>query len=149
MIHHDDFETQESLKGWSKQQTSSCSKNGNVFLGGHCQFSYNEISKKFYINIPHKQVRVTASFHMLDNWEGEFGYMKINGKIAWIKEGRTDKENGMNICGGKENDAAFNVPIDAYVNHDGKEIEVTFGSTLEKDPCDASFGVDDVMIYVK
>lgn len=149
VIQHDDFESKNSIKGWSQNKTSSCKKNGNVFLGGHCKLSYGEVTKKFYIDIPHKQVRVTASFHMLDNWEGEFGYMKINKKIVWIKEGRSDVKNGINFCGGKDNDAAFNLPIDAYVNHDSQEIEITFGSTLQKDPCEASFGVDDVMIYVK
>lgn len=149
MVEHDDFETEESVKGWKNARTSSCSKNGNVFIGGHCNLSYNEISKKFYISIEHKQVKVTASYHMLDNWEGEFGYMKINGKIVWIKEGVSDPKNGMNYCGGTDNDAAFNLPIDVNVNHEGKELEITFGSTLEKDPCEASFGVDDVMIYVK
>ena len=51
MVNHDDFEGKKSLKGWSDIRTSSCKKNGNVFLGGHCQFSHTEVSKKFYINI--------------------------------------------------------------------------------------------------
>ena len=40
-------------------------------------------------------------------------------------------------------------PIDTVVPHLNSNVTITFGSTLKSDPCDASFGIDDVMIYVK
>lgn len=148
LLHHDDFDD-DVIEGWSDKRRSSCNDNGNAFLGGHCKFSYNEVSKTFRINAPHTQIRITAGFHMFDNWNGEYGYMKVNGDIMWMREGKVDNENGMNICGGNHNDPAFNLEIDVIVPHTSNNVTITFGSTLQKDPCEASFGVDDVMIYTK
>lgn len=148
LLHHDDFDD-DVVEGWSDKRRSSCTDNGNAFLGGHCKFSYNEVSKTFRINASHTQIRITAGFHMFDNWNGEYGYMKVNGDIMWMREGKVDNENGMNICGGNHNDPAFNLEIDVIIPHTSNIVTITFGSTLQKDPCEASFGVDDVMIYTK
>ena len=150
ILYHDDFDSEESLKGWSHPLTNTCSKGGNAFLGGHCNFSYQEVSKTFLITKPHKQVRITASFHMFDNWNGEYGYMKVNDSIQWLRQGENiNNENGINICGNASNDPAFNMQIDVVVPTEENEIKIAFGSTLETAPCNASFGVDDVMIYTK
>lgn len=43
----------------------------------------DEVKKRFE-NLPeHKQVRVQATFHMFDNWQGEHGYMKIDDAIGF------------------------------------------------------------------
>lgn len=87
---------------------------------------------------------------MFDNWNGEIGYMKINGKILWSKIGISNKNIGMNICGNeKYNDPAFNINIDINFPHNEENLEVSFGSTLNKDPCEASYGVGNVMIFAK
>ena len=52
--------------------------NENYFLGGHCNLAADEISKMF-LNLPaHEKIRVQATFHMFDNWQGEYGFMKID-----------------------------------------------------------------------
>jgi hypothetical protein len=35
------------------------------------------------------------------------------------------------------------------VQHSDKEIAIAFGSNLDKDPCDASWGLDDLTFYIK
>jgi len=40
-------------------------------------------------------------------------------------------------------------PIDVTVPHDKSEVKISFGSTLDEDACNESFGIDDVMIYLK
>ena len=40
-------------------------------------------------------------------------------------------------------------PIDITIPHIEKNIKIEFGTTLNKHPCIASFGIDDVMIFVK
>ena len=35
------------------------------------------------------------------------------------------------------------------MKHKGESVKLEFGTTLNKHSCDASFGIDDVMIYVK
>ena len=146
LLHHDDFEGE--VKDWSDTRTNTCTSNGNVFLGGHCKFSYNEVSRTYEINSKHTEIRITASYHMFDNWNGEYGYMKVDNEIVWMREGNNDSE-GINVCGGKDNDPAFNLLIDVVVPHTSNKVVLSFGSTLQKDPCDASFGIDDVMLYFK
>ena len=108
--HHDDFENEKSLDGWSDKRTSHCLQNiNNKHLGGHCNFSFNEVSKTYENLTNHKELRVNALFHMLDEWNGESAYMKINGKIVWSRIGRHNKKKGLNICGGEANDPDFNM----------------------------------------
>lgn len=105
---HDDFESEKSLEGWSDKRTNKCKNGKNTFLGGHCNFSYNEVHKTFK-NLPaHKAIRVNAAFHMFDSWDGESAYMKIDDEIVWTKQGQ-HSEKGINICGGDHNDPAFNM----------------------------------------
>ena len=146
LLNHDDFEGE--VKDWSDKRTNTCTPNGNVFLGGHCKFSYNEVSRTYEINNKHTEIRITASYHMFDNWNGEYGYMKVDNEIVWMREGNNDSD-GINVCGGKDNDPAFNLLIDVVVPHTSNKVVLSFGSTLQKDPCDASFGIDDVMLYFK
>ena len=74
--------------------------------------------------------------------------MKVDNEIVWMREGNNDSE-GINVCGGKDNDPAFNLLIDVVVPHTSNKVVLSFGATLQKDPCDASFGIDDVMLYFK
>ena len=150
LISYDDFSSSENIKDYSFQQLMSCnSKNENLFIGGHCLLSKEEVSKKFFIGYSHENIRIKASFHMFDNWNGEMGYMKINDQIVWAKEGKSNEKNGINICGGDYNDPAFNLGIDIVIPHNESELIITFGSTLDKDPCEASYGFQDVMLYIK
>jgi len=105
--HHDDFENEDSLLGWSDQRTSRCENMTGRFLGGHCNFSFNEVTKTFKGLKQHTTIRINASFHMLDAWDGEKAYMKINNKIVWNRVGKHSKKHGLNICGGHFNDPAF------------------------------------------
>ena len=77
------------------------------------------------------------------------GYMKINEQIVWAKEGKSNEKNGINICCGDYNDPYFNLVIDVTIPHNESDVTITFGSTLDKDPCDASYGFQDVMLYIK
>ena len=150
LISYDDFSSSENIKDWSFQKLMSCNdNNGNLFIGGYCLLSKEEVSKKFFIGYSHESIRVKASYHMFDNWNGEMGYMKINDQIVWAKEGKSNEKNGINICGGDYNDPYFNLVIDVTIPHNESDVTITFVSTLDKDPCDASYGFQDVMLYIK
>jgi hypothetical protein len=43
------------------------------------------------------------------------------------------------------------MPVEAVQAHSASFLDVTFGSTgsSEQSPCERSFGVDDVMVYVR
>jgi len=79
---HDDFEDANSVaNGWSDMSISSCSEGGNSFLGGHCLLSYQEVSKTYTLP-KHEHLKISASVHMFDNWDGESVYMKVNDVIG-------------------------------------------------------------------
>lgn len=81
LVNFDDF--QESTQGWSDSKVSVCGFNDNVFLGGHCNFGAGEVSKTFTKLPPHNMIKVTANYHFLDKWEGEEGFMKVDGIPVW------------------------------------------------------------------
>lgn len=150
LISYDDFSSSENIKDWSFQKLMSCNdNNGNLFIGGYCLLNKEEVSKKFFIGYSHESIRVKASYHMFDNWNGEMGYMKIKEQIIWAKKAKSNEKNGINICGGDYNDPYFNLVIDVTIPHNESDVTITFGSTLDKDPCDASYGFQDVMLYIK
>ncbi len=80
---HDDFDDEESIKGWSIPKVSTCHDGGNSFLGGHCMLSYKEVTKTYQLP-SHEHLKISASVHMLDNWDGESVYMKLNDVIGKI-----------------------------------------------------------------
>jgi len=106
--HHDDFDSNHSLSGWSRNQTSNCSGFNN-FLGGPCHLSYDEATK-LYEKLPaHSQIRINARLHMFDDWKGEKAFMKVDDKVVWTKTGKNSALKGSNICGSNSNDPAFAV----------------------------------------
>eukprot|EP00742_Colponemidia_sp_Colp-10_P000217 GILJ01000245.1.p1 GENE.GILJ01000245.1~~GILJ01000245.1.p1 ORF type:complete len:317 (-),score=49.80 GILJ01000245.1:142-1092(-) len=151
LASHDDFDSLSSQVGWSRPDVSSCPGSPNKFLGGHCKFSSDEISKTYKGLAAHSSVRITARFHMLDNWNGESAFMKINGQTVWLDSAHKPSHatGALNMCGGDHADPKFSVPIDVTIPHIDDKVTVAFGSSLTGDSCDQSWGVDDVMVYVK
>lgn len=152
LVEHDNFET-KNIQGWNFDELSSCDNelvHPNTFLGGHCKLSSQEISKTYSNLPPHQFLRVSAKFHMFDNWNGEFGYMKLNDQIMWLKNGVSpNKAGSLNLCGSDHPDPAYNLPVEITIPHSEKNVKVSFGSSLKADPCSASYGVDDITLYVK
>lgn len=141
LVYSEDFETE--AKGWSSQNRSTCA--GDTFLGGACNMSNNESALKVNLE-PHSRLRVKANYHMIDSWLGQTGYLKVDEVVLWSRPGLFGK---LNACGGQSPDAAMNLAIDVTLPHSSSSVSVVFGSTLPKDACEASYGVDDVEIYVQ
>ena len=124
------------------------------FLGGHCKLGGDSKVGRVYEGLPeHTTVRIKASFHFLDRWEGETGFAAVDGHYVWADTADVsgiDARRGLNMCGGDSPDAKFGAPIDITMPHTGDKIKLEFGAKLAgKHPCDASWGVDDVMVYVR
>lgn len=117
MIRLDDF--QGSAEGWSKQKMSTCGTNDNMFLGGHCNFGGEEVSKNFTDLPAHSMLRITANFHFFDMWEGEEAFMYFNGLPVWSDSYKWCdkvflwycKKYAINACGAEFPDR-LSVPID-------------------------------------
>ena len=82
--------------------------------------------------------------------------MKFNNNTVWtdtykwcdkVMQWRCRKF-GINACGADYPDR-MSVPIDFTANHNSEEFRIEFGSNLNKSACEASWGIDDVAIYIK
>lgn len=151
-VYEDDF--YENADGWSINKISNCS--GIYMLGGYCQIGGNETQKTYNNLPPHTHLKIEATYHFIDAWNGETGYMKLNNGIngtleyAWTeKYSSFQGENGINVCGGKWPEGKFINPISVTIPHTGDSITVAFGATIQQDPCDESFGVSGMRVYVR
>ena len=150
----DTFE-EEEIK-WSNGVLSTCGLSNKYILGGYCHYSNNVTERKYYIESKHKYIRIKATFNFYDNWEGEGAYMKFNDEIIWYETYnwcdkvliRNCKKYGINVCGGEFPDR-IGVPIDIILPYEEKEFTIQFGSSIDKNPCEASWGISDISIYIK
>lgn len=145
MVAHEDFE--QTPQGWSFLETSSVG--GNKFLGGHCKTAGTTVTKKFS-NLPeHTSLRVSARYHFIDSWEGESSFLKVDDKYAWMDSNDVrNAPQGINIAGNESPERKFGTPVDVIVPHTASSVLLAFGSNLDQDACDESFGIDDVSVHV-
>jgi len=87
---------------------------------------------------------------MFDNWNGEYGYLKADDSTVWVLNGKTPSHtSAINFGGESTPDPKYNALIDVVLSHDSNLIRLEFGSSLTLDPCTASYGIDDVIIFIK
>jgi len=137
--------------GWSQGEITHCG--AHTLLAGHCvELPSNEVSKTFAQLPPHSQVRIVAKYMFIDSWDGETGFLKVDNKPVWLesynhKDG--DSTHGINICGNETPERRFGRTIDITVPHTASSVSLTFGATTDEHACDESFGVANVMIFVR
>ena len=91
---------------------------------------------------------VLANIHFIDDWQGEYAYVKVDGEVIWQKS-VTANPSSVNICGGDFKEAAFNVAVMADTYHSDDDLKLEFATSLSGDPCLKSLGIDNVAVYVK
>jgi len=154
LVQSEDFSSDGT--GWSRHDVSQCG--GVHMLGGYCRFSSGEVNKTFAALPSHKQLRIVATYHFIDRWIGEAGYLKLDigphdsPVIVWSEQHAQEmSKNGLSICGQKETpEGKFAVSIDISVPHVKDTVQLSFGSTMDDtDPCDESWGVSNIEVYVR
>jgi len=141
--------------GWSNDSISSCGLESKKMLGGYPKFAAGEVHKTYTGLPPHTSVRIKANYHFIDEWSGETAYAKIDHRIAWTDSFELSSvKAGVNICGASTPEGRFSSPVDIVMPHtcvEGEPCSLTlsFGSTLTLSPTEASWGVSDLMIYVR
>lgn len=154
LVRHEDF--QNGAEGWSVAKTSSCGGK-DFFLGGHCNAGHGEIFKTFNSLPAHTQIRVSARYHFLDDWRGETAFAKLDKNFLWTHTTpASPSAGGINMCGNPAfPEHRFSTPIDVVLSHAEKDVTIAFGleghneAQAKRSACDRSFGVDDVMVYVR
>lgn len=152
-LHTSEWYQETSVDGWSNATTSSCA--GVQMLGGYCVFSAGTTSKRFADLPDHNYLRVKATFHFIDKWQGETGYFKIGNAqtqhYVWAE--RFDHSlftTAPDLCGDTSIlEGKFTMPIDIIIEHFDSSATLVFGSTLPEAPCTASFGVSSLQIYLR
>ena len=80
-------------------------------------------------------------------------FRQVDGAHAWVDaahvDGRRPSASGVNLAGGPHPERRWGVPVDVSLRHASPTAFVQFGSSLADDPCDASYGVDDVHVWVR
>lgn len=152
LYHYDTFEGVEA-DGWSNKTITECS--GLRMLGGYCQFSAGTTWKEFTDIREHSLIRLRATWHFIDEWRGETAYVEIGTtagtSLVWsLTYDVTYSKNPIDICGDTTiGEGKFAVPLDILVPHDDSDLVVIFGSTLEEQPCDKSWGISGLEIYIR
>lgn len=122
-------------------------------LGGYGKFSGGiEIKKTFTeIPLPHSFIRVVATYHFIDAWSGETGFMRINsgkkGAMEYVWTSKYDfskSVGGINICGADYPEGRFGSKIDLTLRHTTDTVTIGFGSTLDQDPYENSYGISNL-----
>ena len=158
LVHHDDFES-GAQQDWVHADDSAgvpasfvqlSSGGGGAHLGGHCQTAGTTVRRRFD-NLPqHTHLRLQARYHFIDSWEGETAFLQIDGQTAWMDSADSRSgPPGINVAGGPTPERRWGVPVDVVMPHDGATALIEFGSNLDQDACDESFGVDDVQLHVR
>ncbi|CEM20971.1 unnamed protein product [Vitrella brassicaformis CCMP3155] len=145
-----------TAEGWDANAVTHCA--GTSMLGGYGEFAQKEVSKVFSGLPPHSHLRIKATFHFIDDWVGESGYMKANigseGGMTFVwTERHTQAEtvNGVNLCGDvTASEGKFAVPVDVVLPHNQPTVALAFGSTItQNNPLHHSWGVSAIEIYVR
>ena len=139
--------------GWTINSISTCG--GINMLGGFSITAGGENSKTFRDLPPHQKLRITATFHFIDAWTGESAYMKVNigrehaAEYVWTERyDSTQAVNTIDVCGAHYGEGKFSSPIDITIPHVEDSIAITFGTTLDQDPQDESWGLSNLSIYI-
>lgn len=153
VVAFDDFDDASS-NGWHPDVRSTCGLARDSFLGGYCKLSHHEASKTFSNLPPHRRLRLSARLHFLDKWQGEELVVKINDEPVWtLAHTHCNKVfatmcRGLNVCGDEKYADRLSHLMSVTINHSAPSVKVSIHSTLDKDPCTASWGVDDVELAV-
>jgi len=154
LYHLDTFDNSETGV-WSKDGRSVCAAPNDLFLGGHCKLAGTSTSREYTDLPPHTHVRVSARVHYFDEWKGEDIAMFVDKAGVWSQSHEwcpgflTWKclKFGVDSCG-RDIPDRLSVRVEATIPHSASTLDLAFESTLAPttDPCQVSWGVDDVAL---
>ncbi|KAL4464823.1 hypothetical protein ABPG74_011384 [Tetrahymena malaccensis] len=137
--------------GWSilgsscePQNTSIC--NNTRILGGYGCFGTGATATQTFLIAHHWQVNVKIRFWMIDSWDTESLVVDLGDlHISQVRQ----YSSGYQICGDPYwNDEVRDVSVTKQ-NHYERNIQVRFGTNLDQDAWDESWGITDFTISVE
>jgi len=151
LIFDDDF-TAGADPGWSLTRTYSCGLWGSM-LGGYGIISGGsfDIDLSTYA-IAHTETWTYLHYMALDSWDGETGYVQVDGTTEWSLAINNHSTSLSEVCGwnrGYYGSFDSRQRVNFQAAHSASTLTLTAGSTLDQDPSDESFGVDDVYVWIR
>ena len=147
LVIADNFES-DSPASWSAGKVSACGKFGKI-LGGADQFGAGATTTKTVGAPVHTTAKLTMNYIRIDTWDNEHGFVKVDGVQVWTAKGfYLSFSSGTWECGGKYiTDESWDVAWTGA--HSAKTIAVTATSDLNEAADNESFGIDNVVVWVK
>lgn len=151
LVFDDDFESAPD-PGWSVSTRYSCGSFSTI-LGGYGIISGGEISNDIdAYAIAHTSVWVDLSYEKLDSWDGETGYVNVDGTTIWSLAMNDHGGTGAEVCGWNRGGASSwdsEHAVNVITAQSADPIALVAGSTLDQDPGDESWGLDDVLVWIR
>jgi hypothetical protein len=101
------------------------------------------------------QIRVAATFHYIDSWQGETAFARVDDSYVWTDRYDSSPAAGStkgNICGKPDvPEMKFAHSVDIVAPHDpmATKVKISFGTTLDAEPSSASWGVSSIAVYIR
>jgi hypothetical protein len=135
----------KKARGWLYDDVIKC--NGFSMLaakpGRTITTTYRRLPK-------HTQIRITATVHFVDDWQGETAWMKFNDFFVWTES--LDQKNvagKFSMCGSDlYPESRFSAPIDVTWPHKANSLTISLGSNLDEGS-DARFGLSNIAVYTR
>lgn len=141
---------------WMPSPISRCGHSTDYFLGGPCMLSEGRVNRYYRDIPPHRDIKITGRVHFFDQWNGETLSLKVDNNTVWsesynwcptvLDAGCT--KYGIDSCG-QEYPDRLSVNFNVSMPHTADRIALEFNSTLKINACEASWGIDDVAIYIR
>jgi hypothetical protein len=142
--------------GWSgASSTSTCSPGGQSMMGGFGVWGSGTNTLKNLGNLPAGNYEVKFDYYFIDSWDGESGLASWNSVNIWSQQyycfSPTWNGGPTNLCGQsysqwtESNPFSWN-PHTLTVTHAGGPASLRFSSSLDQDPWDESWGVDNIIV---
>lgn len=151
------FDSEPPAKlGWFAGETASPTFNCSNLLiltgpRGDLKVANLDSASKYYEKLlKHTHVRIQASAHFIDDWQGETAYLKINDNVVWTDTHDQRASRGQfSVCGSPSYpESRLTVPIDVTFPHKSQKLKVSFGSTLDR-TANAMFGLSSLTVSLR
>merc|ERR1711907_454998 len=132
---------------YGSKTTFSVDKNGNIQANGklHTKGALRVDGQLQYMGLSQFFLAASEDFN-----EGATAYAKVDHMyVGTDSYDHNTAKAGINVCGAPAAEAKFAVPIDVVIPHNATSVTVTFGATLDQSPFEQSWGVDDIMIFLR
>jgi len=144
-LYQADFEDGDT-SGWSMSTTSSCGS-WSTILGGFGVMAGGEFERDVYVHgIEHSEVWLSMHYLMIDSWDGEYGYVKVDGSEVWSTVHHHDSGTE-DICGHSYRDRRESISVTR--SHTSEIVQLKAGSHLNDVSVDESYAVDNVEVWIR